>query len=97
MRQGLRNGTVSVRLSVCLSHLSTAVAACGGFAALGQADRRYRLTAARSALSSTCEQCYVISCRRKLNTELFAINFAILKNASSLVSNIVHQDYHNLF
>ena len=33
--QGLCNGTVSVRLSVGLSHLPTAAAACGGFAAVG--------------------------------------------------------------
>jgi len=36
----------SVRLSVCLSHHSTAAAACGGFAAERRADVRYRLTAA---------------------------------------------------
>jgi len=33
---------VSVRLSVCLSHRSTAAAACGGFAAERPAGSRYR-------------------------------------------------------
>ena len=47
MRQDLCNGTVSVRPSICLSQLSTAAAACGGFAAVGPADRRYRSIAAR--------------------------------------------------
>jgi len=51
MRQGLCNGTVSVRLSICLSELS---AACGGFAAVDQADRRCRSIAARPAPSSNC-------------------------------------------
>ena len=45
---GLCNGTVSVRLSVCLSH-SPAAAAYGGFAAVGPADRKYRSIAARPA------------------------------------------------
>ena len=39
---------LSVRPSVRLSH-SPAAAACGGFAAVGPADRRYRSTAARPA------------------------------------------------
>ena len=43
------NGTVSIRLSVCLSHLSTAAAECSGFAAVGPAGRRYRSIAARPA------------------------------------------------
>ena len=51
MRQSLRNGTVSVPPSVCLSHLSTSAAACGGFAAVGPADRRYRSIAARRVCS----------------------------------------------
>ena len=38
--------------SVCLSHPSTALAACGGFAAVGPAGRRCRSIAARPALSS---------------------------------------------
>jgi len=33
--------------SVCLSHLSAAATACGGFAAVGPADRRYRSIATR--------------------------------------------------
>ena len=81
-QQGLGNGPVSVRRSVHLSHLSTAAAACGGFAAGRPADRRYRSIdsggrrAARStysafAFSSKCEQCRVYSRRRRLNTDLF--------------------------
>ena len=38
----------SVSPFVCLSHLSTAAAACGGFAALGPAGRRYRSISARA-------------------------------------------------
>ena len=53
------DGTVS--LSGCLSHLSIAATACGGFAAVGPTDRRYRSTAARPALTSKCEQCHVVS------------------------------------
>jgi len=52
MRQGLCNAKVSLRLSVSLSRLSTAVEAYGGFAAVGPAGRRYRSTAARPAPSS---------------------------------------------
>jgi len=59
--EGLCNGTVSIRLSVCLSHLSTVAAACGGFAAVGPADKGYPSVAARPALSSNCEQCHVVS------------------------------------
>ena len=68
MRQGLCNGTVSVRLSVCLTRLSTAAAACGGFAAVAAAIDRYLLPAGRrsTAHSSTAcrsegEQCHVVS------------------------------------
>ena len=42
--------------SVCLSHLSPAAAACGGFSAVGPAGRRYRSIAARPALSSNCRR-----------------------------------------
>jgi len=52
MQQGLCNGTVSVRLTVCLFQLSTAAAARGGFAAVGPAGRKYRSIAARPAPSS---------------------------------------------
>jgi len=52
MRQGLCNGTVSVCPSVCPFHLSTAATACGGFAAVGPAGRRYRSIPARPAPSS---------------------------------------------
>ena len=37
---------LAVCLSVCLSHPSTAAAACGGFAAVGPAERRCRSIAA---------------------------------------------------
>jgi len=77
-RQGLCNGTMSVRpsvrLTVCLSRLSTAAAACGGFAAVGPAGRRYRSIAARptppqqrrrssTAVSSKGEQCHAVGGR----------------------------------
>ena len=52
MRQGLCNGRVSIRLSVCLSQLSAAAAACGGFAAVGPSGRRYRSIVAWPAPSS---------------------------------------------
>ena len=65
-------------MSVCLSQLSTAASACGGFAAVGPADRRYRSIAARPAgaqqqgrRSSNGEQCHVYSRRRRLDTDLF--------------------------
>jgi len=51
VQQDLFNGT-GVRLSVCLSQLSTAAAACREFAAVGLAGRRYRSIAARPAPSS---------------------------------------------
>jgi len=70
MRHGLCNCTVSVRLSVCLSNLSTAAATCGRFAAVGPANRRYRLIAALPALRSNYELCYVVSWCGKLNTDL---------------------------
>jgi len=41
----------SVRPSVCMSHLSTAAAACGRFAAVGPAGTKYRSIASRSTLS----------------------------------------------
>jgi len=77
LRVGLWNGRTSVRLSVCLSHQSTA--ACGGFAAEHPAGRRYRSIAGAcvqqqrrrgTALSSKCGQCHVDSRGRRLNTDL---------------------------
>jgi len=56
MQQGLCNGTVSVRLTVCLFQLSTAAAARGGFAAVGPAGRKYRSIAAQPAPSSNGAQ-----------------------------------------
>jgi len=74
-----------VRRSVCPS-VPPFARSCGGFAAERRAGRRYRSTAAavgrpaaiapqngaqqQIALSSKCEQCHVVSRRRKLNTEL---------------------------
>ena len=55
-RYGVR---LSVCLSVRLSHLSTAAAACGGFAAVGPAGRRYR-SPCRTALQQR-EQRHVVS------------------------------------
>jgi len=65
--------TVSVRPSVCLSNLSTAAATCGRFAAVGPANRRYRLIAALPALRSNYEQCYVVSWCGKLNADLLTM------------------------
>jgi len=46
------NDTV-LRLSVCLSHLLIAAAACGGFAAMGLAGKRYRsITATAGAAAA---------------------------------------------
>jgi len=47
-----------VRLSVCPS------VRCGWLATVDQAGKKYRLIAARSALSSKCEQCHVDRWRR---------------------------------
>ena len=52
------------RLSVCLSR-SSAAAACGGFAVVGPAGRRYQSIAAAAA--SSCGQCHVVSVRRQLS------------------------------
>jgi len=78
MRQGRRNGTVSVHLSV------PPAAACGVFAAVGPAARRYRSTAARPAVSRStarsrkCGQCHVISGRRKLNADLLLLLLVVV-------------------
>jgi len=48
----------SVRPSVCMSHRSTAAAACGGFAAERPADTRYRSIAGAGAQ----QQMRVVSC-----------------------------------
>ena len=71
---------VTVRCpSVCpsASQISTAAAACGGFAAVSPAGRRYRSIAARPVLSSNCEQCHVVSWRWKLNTDLLMALFGV--------------------
>ena len=61
---------VTVRCpSVRLSQLSTAAAACGGFAAVSPAGRRYRSIAAWPAPSSKGGQCHIYSRRRRLNTD----------------------------
>ena len=60
---------LSVRPFVCLSHRSTAAAACGGFVAERPACRRYRSTAV-PALSSKRGQCHVDSRGTMLNTGL---------------------------
>jgi len=54
-------------LSICLSHHSTTIRRCGRFAAVGPADRRYRLIAEWPSLSSDCKQCHIVSWLRKLN------------------------------
>ena len=48
MRQGLCNGTESVRQS----YLSTAACRCGGFAAVGPAGMRYRSMAAAAGAAA---------------------------------------------
>jgi len=62
---------------VCLSYRSTAIAACGGFAAERRADRRYRAGAGvqqqrrrSTAFSSKCGQCRVDIGGSRLNTNL---------------------------
>jgi len=70
---------LSVCLSVCLSHRSTAAAACGGFAAERRAGKRYRSTVAgagtqqqrrlSTALSSKRGQWHVDSRGTTLNTD----------------------------
>ena len=69
MRQALCNSA----LSACLSP----TACCwGGFAAVGPVGRRYWLTAAgcsRTAFSSKCKQCHIVSWHRKLNTDLLSV------------------------
>jgi len=68
-RSGVRPSVCpSVRLSVCLSHRSTAAVACCGFAAGLPAGRRYRSTAA--ARRRSCK-CHVYSRRCMLNADLF--------------------------
>ena len=63
----------SVCPSVCLSQLSTTAAACGGFAALGPADRRYRSIAARRTAANAPQQCHVRSRRRRLSKNLLSL------------------------
>jgi len=67
-----------------MSQLSTASAACIGFAAASPAGRRYRSIAARPAPSSNgaaaaarCsegEQCHAYSRQRRLNTDLLILH-----------------------
>jgi len=74
--QGLCNGRVSVRLSVCLSRRSTASAASGGrgdAAAVISIDSCGRAVGAvqqAPALSSKCGQRHVESRQRRLDTDL---------------------------
>ena len=68
---GVRNARAPVRLSVCVSRLSTAATVAGGFAAERPAGGRYRSPTAFAvqqvpALSSTCGQRHVESRRRRL-------------------------------
>jgi len=62
-----------VRPSVCPTHNSAAARRGGGFAAVGPAARRCRSIAARPTLTSRCEQCHVVSRRRKLETDSFVL------------------------
>ena len=68
---------VSARSS---AQLSTAAAACGGFAVVRLLGRRYRLIAAlpapsSMAVSSSAEQCHVSSCHRRLKTDLLLTRY----------------------
>jgi len=54
---------------------SVCLCTTGGFATVGPAGRRYQWI---SAHSSNCEQCHVISWRRKLNTDLLGNIFSNL-------------------
>jgi len=75
--QSLRNGTVSVRLSVPFAGCSSVrrVCCCGpGGKEISIACCTAGAAAARSrstSCSSKCGQCHVFSARRKLNTDLF--------------------------
>ena len=93
MRPSLRNGTMSVRLSVCLpvclSQLLTAAAACGGFVqeilidccTSGAHQQRRRSSTALS--SKREEQCHVYSRRGRLDTDLYSTvwSFVAAKHA----------------
>jgi len=73
--RGLGNGTVSVRLS----QLSTNAAACGGFAAVRPAGRRYRSLSGRPQQQwrrRKRQQCHVRSQVTPLNTDL--LGFRVL-------------------
>jgi len=61
------------RVSVCLSHRSTAAKAAGGFAAECPVGRRYQSTKLRApALSSKREQCHVESQTQSCNVSTYA-------------------------
>jgi len=72
--QGLRSGTVSVRLSVPCH--SSKPAAAGLLLLARRAGNIARLLHARrsaAAAAGECGQCRVVSVRRKVNTELFLL------------------------
>jgi len=76
----------SVRPSVCLSHRSTASAACGGFAAERPAESRYRSMQA-TALRSKCGQCHVDNRGTRLNTDLFVLRWTGLYFSLDIKAN----------
>ena len=82
----ISNGTLSVRLSIQSIQSVEWCSSVRGFAAVGPAGRRYRSIAARPALSSNCEQCYVISWRRKLNTDSLLLSFTVTVNTPTTAS-----------
>ena len=63
--------------SVCLSLPS--FGHYDGFAAVGSVARRSRSIAAQPALGSKCEQCHVVSWRRKLNTDLLITKWSLFE------------------
>ena len=82
LRQSLCKGTVSVRLSVCPIYRPLQQRAAGLLPwawRTGDIDRQRRPSAPRStahsstAFSSKCEQCHVVSRRRKLNADVFVV------------------------
>ena len=60
----------SVRPCVCLSHRSTAAAACGGFAAERLADRKYQSTAAARRSAANAGRAMLTAELTRLNTDL---------------------------
>jgi len=61
---------------------------------VGPAARRYRSIAARPALNSKCEQCHIVSGRRKLTTDSSFYRALCYKSARHSCSIITHTHTH---